>query len=42
MTLLHEAAEKSDLEEAERLLAEGAEINAKDESGNTPLHAAAI
>lgn len=39
---LHEAAVKGDLNEVERLIAEGAKVNAKDKDGNTPLHSAVI
>ena len=35
---LHQAAEQGDLAEVKRLIAEGADVNAKDEEGETPLH----
>ena len=39
---LHDAAAKGNLNEVERLIAEGAKVNAKDKGGNTPLHSAVI
>jgi ankyrin repeat protein/beta-lactamase regulating signal transducer with metallopeptidase domain len=38
---LHEAAAAGDLEQVNKLLAQGADIHAKDEDGRTPLHSAA-
>jgi ankyrin repeat protein len=38
---LIEAAPRGDAEEAERLLRQGADLNAGDKEGNTPLHRAA-
>ena len=35
---LREAAPRGDAEEAERLLRQGADLNAGDKEGNTPLH----
>lgn len=40
-TPLHEAAKEGNFRTVETLLAEGADVNAKDEYGNTPLHEAA-
>ena len=39
---IHEAAKKADLKEVKRLLERGADVNAKDDYGITPLHRAAI
>ena len=39
---LHDAAAKGNLNEVERLIAEGAKVNAKEKGGNTPLHSAVI
>ncbi len=38
---LHEAAAAGDIERVKKLVAEGADVNAKDEKGSTPLHFAA-
>jgi cytohesin len=40
-TDLMRAAESGNAKEVSRLLADGADVNAKDKNGNTPLHAAA-
>ena len=42
LNLIRVVREGSSLEEAERLLSEGAQINGRDDYGNTPLHEAAI
>src|SRR3989338_3167952 len=39
---LMQAAEKGDTKESERLIATGADVNAKDVSGLSPLHMAAV
>ena len=39
---LHDDAKKGNVGEVERLIEEGADVNAKDEGGNTPLHWAAF
>jgi ankyrin repeat protein len=39
---IHEAAKKADLKEVTRLLEQGADVNAKDNTGITPLHWAVI
>jgi ankyrin repeat protein len=41
-TLLHQAAEKGDVEEARALLEQGVDINARNEYRQTPLHLAVI
>ena len=41
-TLLHQAAEKGDVEEARRLIEQGVDINARNEYRQTPLHLAVI
>src|SRR3954462_9648784 len=41
-TPLHEAVEKGDRKLVERLLKEGADVNARTTSGETPLHYAAF
>ncbi len=38
---LHDAVQKGDLEEVKRLIADGADVNAKARKGDTPLHSAA-
>src|SRR5579884_4053132 len=38
MTRLHEAVAESDVERVRELLAEGVDVNARDEDGATPLH----
>ncbi len=40
-TALHQAVRRGDVAEVERLLAQGADVNAKGEYGSTPLHVAA-
>ena len=40
-TPLHKAAEAGDVEKVRRLIAEGADVNAKGRDGGAPLHAAA-
>ena len=35
---LHRASRAGDLEEVQRLLSRGTDVNARDRSGNTPLH----
>jgi len=39
---LHEAVEEEDIEAVKQHLADGADVNAKDEIGMTPLHWAAV
>jgi len=41
-TLLHQAAEKGDLEEAKRLLEQGIDVNTRNKEQSTPLHTAAL
>jgi len=41
-TTLHQAAERGDVAAVEKLLDEGADVNARDEGGASPLHAAAF
>jgi ankyrin repeat protein/beta-lactamase regulating signal transducer with metallopeptidase domain len=38
---LHQAAAAGDVEQVQKLLAQGADVHAKDENGRTPLHSAA-
>ena len=40
-TLLHDAARNGNVDATKRLIAAGLDINARDEKGNTPLHACA-
>ena len=39
---LHEAAAEGDIEKVKSLISGGADVNAKDDSGGTPLHNAVI
>jgi ankyrin repeat protein len=39
---LHDAAQKGDLTQVKQLITEGANVNAKDKNGITPLHSAAV
>ena len=39
---LHEAATEGDVEKIKTLISGGADVNAKDDSGGTPLHNAVI
>lgn len=41
MSKLHDAAERGDTETCKRLFEAGAEVDAKDRFGQTPLHVAA-
>ena len=42
MTLLHVAADRGYFYICEFLISQGAEVNAQDENGETPLHLAAV
>lgn len=39
---LHEAVERGDIDEVERLIAQGHDVNKKDQHGSPPLHGAAV